>query len=92
MRRKLTPRQWGKVNATTTPNVGYRGSENEVYCLTCLCKDDSICYDQNKPITKQAAFKESLICSKCGELICPVKHSKFLKRVADAKRHRTKND
>jgi len=85
MKRTLSPRAWGKVKNTSTPIRGYRGEESEVYCLTCLVKDEAVYYDKNKPITKQAAFKEGLVCEVCHQPLCPPKHSKFLQRVTDAK-------
>lgn len=89
MKKQLIPRQYGKVKATSTPIRGYKSKGNKIYCLTCLCKDESILFDQTKPITKQAAFKENLTCEICGQPLCPPKHSKFLERVKNARRHRT---
>lgn len=83
--RTLSPRQYGFVKNTSTPIRGYRGEESEVYCLTCLCMDEAVYYDKNKPITKQIAFKEGLVCEVCHQPLCPPKHQKFLQRV-NAKR------
>jgi hypothetical protein len=86
-KRKMTQEE--KDDAAIAKILGYRGNDGKVYHNHCLCTHPDIEYDESKILTKQIAYKEGLICSICNLPICPDKHSKFLQRVADAKRHRT---